>query len=206
MENVKWLKQNYNIETISYDPSKSSHSEEIRKILTAICSNDDYNIEAKQGLDTDELDEEFLDILPNNEKKKELEKNLFCKKLRIEEIEELKVDYSKECFFTAEQYFRWLKKSGIKNNDKIAKHLLDLSYMKYKEVLINEFAENKDSDAFLKAVHNSLSKLEYSKLKNKINEENMPNEINKQGFIHVAADDSNTEKEVWWGEKRFHEK
>lgn len=206
MENVKWLKQNYNIETISYDPSKSSHSEEIRKILSAICSNDDYNIEAKQGLDTDELDEEFLDILPNNEKKKELEKNLFCKKLRIEEIEELKVDYSKECFFTAEQYFRWLKKSGIKNNDKIAKHLLDLSYMKYKEVLINEFAENKDSDAFLKAVHNSLSKLEYSKLKNKINEENMPNEINKQGFIHVAADDSNTEKEVWWGEKRFHEK
>lgn len=204
-ENVIWLKQKYNIETISYNPKNSSHHEEIRKILSRICINNEESSEMVPMLQTNEFDEELLDILPNNEKKKELEKNLFCRKLRVEKIGELKIDYSKECFFTAEQYFRWLKKSGIKNSDKIANHLLDLSYMKYKEILINEFYENKDSDTFLKSVHTSLSTLEYSKLKNKVNDENMPNDINKQGFIHVLADSSDTEKEVWWGEKRFEE-
>ncbi|NFM77952.1 SIR2 family protein [Clostridium botulinum] len=202
-ENIKWLKEQYNLETIAYNSENSSHSEEIRKILNKICLKNEESGEMVSSIYANEIVEDLLDILPTNAKKKELEKNLFCKKLRLEKIGELKIDYSKDCFFTAEQYFRWLKKSGIKNNDIIANHLLDLSYMKYKELLINEFYGNKDSDSLLKFVHASLSKLEYSKLKNKINDENMPNDINKQGFIHVLADNSDTEKQVWWGDERF---
>lgn len=203
-ENIKWLKEQYNLETIAYNPDNSSHSEEIRKTLNKICT--------KIGKDTgnsspsnNDFDEEFIDILPTKDKKNELEKNLFCKKLRLESIEELRVDYSKDCFFTAEQYFRWLKKSGIKGNEIIATHLLDISYMKYKELFINEFVENKDSDLFLKNVHNSLTKTEFTKLNKKLSTEHMPIEINRQGFIHVLANNDSTEKEVWWGDNRLGE-
>lgn len=202
-ENRTWLKENYNIETIAYNPNNSSHSEEIKKILSSICIKNDNNIIVP--VDGNNSSVELVDILPNSEKKNEMEKNIFCKKLRIENIDDLKVDYSKECFFTAEQYFRWLKKSGIKNNEVIATHLLDMTYMKYKQLLINEYQENKNSNSFIKSVHSSLSKLEFLKIKKLIDEESMPNEINKQGFIHIAADNNNEEKEVWWGEKRFGE-
>lgn len=199
-ENITYLKQNYNIETIAYDPNRSSHQEEIGKILDEICTASDD--ESSNSLDQEEI-EIPIDELPNKEEKQQLEKNLFCRKLRIEVIDEIKVDYSKECFFTAEQYFRWLKKSGIKNNKKYADHFLALSYMKYKELLILEYGEEKDSGKFLKAVHNSLKNLEFTKLKNIISDDNMPNEINKQGFIHILADAIGAEKEVWWGDKRI---
>ncbi|WP_084489529.1 ABC-three component system protein [Clostridiisalibacter paucivorans] len=198
-ENIRHLKQNYNIETIPYNPEDSSHCEEIRKILIDICSNTTNNI----GVEEIHEEDLILDKLPNKEEKSLLEKNIFCQKLRIEDIDELKVDYSKECFFTAEQYFRWLKKSGIKGNSTFADHFLALTYMKYRELLISLYSDEKNSDNFFKAVHKAMIKLEFSKLNNRINYENMPNEINKQGFIHILADDLESEKEVWWGEKRL---
>jgi NAD-dependent SIR2 family protein deacetylase len=202
-ENRVMLKEKYNIETIAYNPSNSLHAEEIRKILDSIC------VKSEDGTSTPIAGDggvsiELVDTLPTTEKKKDMEKNLFCRKLRIEDIDDLKVDYSKECFFTAEQYFRWLKKSGIKNNEVIANHLLDMSYMKYKQLLIDEYAEHKNSNQFLRSVHSSLGKIEFPKLKKLIDDESMPNEVNKQGFVHVIADNNNnTEKEVWWGEKRI---
>lgn len=197
-EDIIYLKQTYNIETIAYDPNKSSHQKEIRKIIDEICTiiPEDYKCKSEEY-------EVPIDELPNREEKQQLEKNLFCKKLRVENIDELKVDYSKECFFTAEQYFRWLKKSGLMNNHKYADHLLALTYMKFKELLISTYEENKDSQKFLKAVHKSLGNLEFTKLKKFISDDNMPNEINKQGFIHILADDTKSEKEVWWGAKRI---
>lgn len=200
-EDITYLKQTYNIETISYDPNKSSHQKEIRKIIEEICTiiPGDYENNSEEY-------EVPIDELPNMDEKQQLEKNLFCRKLRVENIDEIKVDYSKECFFTAEQYFRWLKKSGLKNSNKYADHFLALTYMKYKELLISTYEEDKDSKKFLKAVHKSLGNIEFTKLKKFISEDNMPNEINKQGFIHILADDMKSEKEVWWGEKRIESK
>lgn len=201
METIKYLKEQYNIETLTYDPKNSSHQIEIRKIINEIC-NEPYKDAFTEIDEYAEIDD-IIDELPNNEVKKKLDDNFFCKKLRIENIDEMKVDYSKECFFTAEQYFRWLKKSGIKNNTKLANHFLALSYMKYKDLLINEYHEEKNSEKLFKTVHNSLKSLEFTKLKNIISENNMPNEVNKQGFIHILADDIESEREVWWGEKRL---
>lgn len=78
--------------------------------------------------------------------------------------------------------------------------------LKYKELFISIYEEDRDSEKFLKEVHKSLGNLEFTKLKKFISEDSMPNEINKQGFIHILADDTKSEKEVWWGEKRIESK
>ena len=80
-ENIIFLKQKYNLETISYDPSKTSHQIEIRKIIDEICSDKIYT--NKKELDDTET---IIDKLPNREDMQKLENNLFCKKLRIENI------------------------------------------------------------------------------------------------------------------------
>lgn len=197
---VEFLKKEYNVETIIYDASKTSHVEEIRKLINSICAPiDSMNNDFQKVMNTNSI----LDILPTKSEKKELENNLFCKKLRIENLRESKVDISKECFFTAEQYFRWLKKSGINASDEIAKYMLSLAYMKYKEGFVTFFEEEKDSDKFWSHVHEELKSIDLRKLKKRINEENLPNDFNRQGFIHILADESNTEQEVWWGDKRF---
>ncbi|MEY8219515.1 ABC-three component system protein [Enterocloster aldenensis] len=200
IEERRILKENYNIETISYDPSKSSHQEEIRKLLKLIC---DFTPEDQHENSDESVIE--LDDLPSIEEKVNLENNLFCKKLRIEDIGTGKINYSKDCFFTAEQYFRWLKKSGIKDSDVIAEYMLKMSYMQYQRCFTTLFEENKDSEELWKAVHKLLSELDLNKLKKRINDENLPNDINKQGFIHVLADEKTGEREVWWGDKRFEE-
>ena len=202
MAKVEILKREYNIETISYDPSITTHSQEIRKIINLICKSSKEDEEIL-NLNEDKINSPQLDILPNRMEKQKLESNLFCKKLRIEQIRESKIDMSKECFFTAEQYFRWLKKSGISASDDIAKYMLSLAYMKYKEGLITIFEEEKDVDKFWNHVHEELKTLDLKKLRKRINEENLPNDVNLQGFIHILADEAATDQEVWWGEKRF---
>lgn len=195
------LKEKYNIETIAYAPEVSSHQEEVRKILKLICE-----VELDET-DNEKFNESMieLDDLPNVEEKDKLENNLFCKKLRIEDIGENKISYSKDCFFTAEQYFRWLKKSGIKDSEVIAEYMIKMTYMQYQKCYTSLFEENRNSNELWKAVHELLSSLDLNKLKKRINDENLPNDINKQGFIHILADDVTGEKEVWWGDKRFEE-
>lgn len=194
-EMITKLKKEYNIESIAYDPNNSSHTEEIRKILQRIFSQTSEMLLLKQ--------EEYEDILPSKKEKADLENSLFCKKLRLEDIHETRIDASKEYFFMAEQYFRWLKKSGIKEREKIADYILQQVYLKYKDEILEAIEEKKSPDELWKKVHNELKILELDKLKNKINEENMPNKYNKQGFVHVLADDEESEQEVWWGDKRF---
>jgi hypothetical protein len=199
-EQVVYLKETYNIETIKYNPTEqSSHAHEIRKILQQITTTEVQNT-------AEELAEDFMDglidSLPNTIEKRELEKNLFCRKLRLENIDDNKIDYSKECFFTAEQYIRWLKKSGIRNNEKIIRHMLDICYMEYKDILIQFYNIHKDSDMFLQSVHNALSKLQYEHVANILNNYTMPIDINKKGFIHLLAD-TDDERDVWWGDKRL---
>lgn len=196
---VDELKKEYNIETISYNPDTSSHTEEIKKILKQVCSGGDSNKGDKGGQNS----ELILDTLPSKREKVELEESLFCRKLRLENIRESKVDVSKECFFTAEQYFRWLKKSGIKASEKIANYMISLAYMKYKEGMIEVYEESEDAEELWKYVHRGLKELNFNKISKSLNEENMPNEINKQGFIHVLADDRDSEHEVWWGGNRI---
>ena len=77
--------------------------------------------------------------------------------------------------------------------------------MQYQRCFTTLFEENKDSEELWKAVHKLLSELDLNKLKKRINDENLPNDINKQGFIHVLADEKTGEREVWWGDKRFEE-
>jgi NAD-dependent SIR2 family protein deacetylase len=199
-EQIRYLKATYNIETICYNNAISSHSVEIRKILTEIASK----VERNNSID--EIAEEFIDELiedlPDKQKKLELEKNLFCRKLRIENIDDKKIDYSKQCFFTAEQYIRWLKKSGIQSNEKIIRHMLGLCYMEYEKTLIDVYNVHKDSDAFLHSVHKALSKLQYPRIEKILSRNTMPLEINKQGFIHLIADDKDADNDVWWGGNR----
>lgn len=194
-EMVIKLKKEYNIETISYDSSNSSHVEEIRKILQRIFI-------AKDNLPAFEQ-EEYQDVLPTRQEKADLENSLFCRKLRLEDINEKRIDASKEYFFMAEQYFRWLKKSGIKESEKIADYILQQVYLKYKDEILEAIEEKKSPDELWKRVHNELKILELVKLQNRINSENMPNQYNKQGFVHVLADDDESAQEVWWGDKRF---
>lgn len=192
------LKEEYNIETISYDPGMSSHILEIRKILQKIFVDDGKIItlqEVEHG--------EYVETLPSKAEKADLEKNLFCRKLRLEDINEIRIDSSKEYFFMAEQYFRWLKKSGIREGEKIADYILQQVYLKYKDEILFALEENKSPDELWSKVHKELKTLELTKLTDKINPENMPNQYNKQGFVHVLADDKDSEQEVWWGEKRF---
>ncbi|MEA4988102.1 MAG: ABC-three component system protein [Anaerovorax sp.] len=200
-ENVRFLKENYNIEVITYNPEHSSHQKEIRKILDEICSFDEHD--GPKEVQKQEVKDIELDELPNKEQKEKLENDFFCKKLRIENISDGRVNYSKDCFFTAEQYFRWLKKSGIKDSDVISEYMLKLSYMQYERCLTLLFDEKKDSNELWKEVHELLSKMDLNKLKKRINEENLPNDINKQGFVHILANETTGEREVWWGDKRF---
>lgn len=201
-EQICSLKEKYNIETICYDNRNSSHVEEIRKILREIALLDEHGNDDNPRKSSGEVDT-LIDSLPNQAKKLELEKNPFCQKLRVEEIDDFQIDYSKECFFTAEQYIRWLKKSGIKDNDLLIDHMLDLSYMKYKENYINVYTPYKNSSQFLSTVHNELGNMPYARLEDKLSKQKMPIDINKKGFIHLIADDDNPEREVWWGDKRF---
>ena len=76
-------------------------------------------------------------------------------------------------------------------------------YLKYKYEILEAIEEKKSPDELWKKVHNELKNLELAKLQNKINSENMPNQYNKQGFVHVLADDDESAQEVWWGDKRF---
>ena len=194
-EMVIKLKNEYNIETISYDSSNSSHVEEIRKILQRIFVSKNNSQVFEQ--------EEYQDILPTKQEKADLENSLFCRKLRLEDINEKRIGASKEYFFMAEQYFRWLKKSGIKESEKIADYILQQVYLKYEDEILEAIEEKKSPDELWKKVHNELKILELTKLQNKINSENMPNQYNKQGFVHVLADDDESAQEVWWGDKRF---
>lgn len=194
-EMVMKLKNEYNIETISYDSNDSSHVEEIRKILQRIFVQIDNVQVFKQ--------EEYEDILPSRQEMADLENSLFCKKLRLEDIHETRVEASKEYFFMAEQYFRWLKKSGIKESEKIADYILKQVYLKYKEEILEAISTKSSPNELWQKVHNELKNLELTKLQNKINTENMPNKYNKQGFVHVLADDEESAQEVWWGDKRF---
>lgn len=201
-DNVRYLKEQFNIETISYNPKDTSHCEEIRKIIERICTADESG-DSSYGLKGQDSDTIALDELPDKKKKEELENNLFCKKLRVEDIGDRKVNFSKDCFFTAEQYFRWLKKSGIKDSEEIAEYMLKMSYMQYEKCFASLFEERNDSNELWKGVHELLSKMDLNKLKSRINDENLPNDVNKQGFIHILADEVTGEREVWWGDKRF---
>lgn len=189
------LKYEYNIETISYDANNSSHVEEIRKILQRIFAQTNNKQIFGQI--------EYEDVLPTRQEKDDLENSLFCKKLRLEDIHETRVEASKEYFFMAEQYFRWLKKSGIKESEKLADYILKQVYLKYQEEILEAIEKKSSPDELWQKVHNELKILELNKLQNVINTENMPNKYNKQGFVHVLADDEESAQEVWWGDKRF---
>lgn len=201
-EQIDWLKMNFNIETIPYKvENSSSHAIEIRNILRLISLDDDQEFE--EEVLAYEVMEYLLEKLPDSKEKEALEESFFCKKLRLENIEDNLVDYSKNCFFTAEQYIRWLSKSKFLRKNDIIRHMLDLCYLKYQDLFIRVFNEYKDSEMFIKIVHEVLASLDYSRVEKIISKDYMPSEINKQGFVHILADENLEDKEIWWGEKRF---
>lgn len=202
IDDIRNLKEKYNIETISYNSNDSSHCEEIRKILKRICEDTTFHPSTGRNIEKN-IDEDLLEKVPDMSTKKILESNTFCKKLRLEDIGDTRVDYSKDCFFIAERYFRGLEKMGLNKSDVIANHLLDLAYLTYKEVYMDKFEDNHDSNELLKETNRELKKLDYPRLENIFNHTNMPTSLDKQGFIHILADNIKSEKEVWWGEKRF---
>lgn len=192
---IEMLKSDYNIETLSYNFSLSNHATEIRKLLNQISASD--RSKTDESL-TQDIIEHLLIGLPDSKEKNKLEESLFCKKLRLESINENLVDYSKNCFYTAEQYIRWLNKSNIFHKDKVIQHILGLCYLEYQDLLIRIYEVYENSEEFLKSVHAALKTLDCSRTE-KILGQKVPLDFNKQGFIHVLADDKKTDNEVWWG-------
>lgn len=199
-EQKRYLKEQYSIETISYDPMDSSHTEEISKILSKIFQIEEFD---KKNCDFPNLFKD--DSLPTKKDKHDMEQNIFCRKLRLENIDDLRVDASKEYFFMAEHYFRWLKKSGIRCSEDIANYILKQVYLKYKDKVLECINSGKSPDELWVMVHNELKTIQLDKMKRHLNIDSMPDEYDKQGFIHVLANDMESEQEVWWGGKRLNE-
>ncbi len=188
--------EEYGINIIEYNSKLSSHAEEIRKILNEIkkatCSKTDDRGETLKTLD-------IPLTIPTSEEKNKMENNLFCKKIKIEHIDEFTLDYSKECFFTSDILVRTLRKKGF--SEEIISYILTICYMKYKEIKGKIYKYNKNSQLFIDEVHNALEIMEYPLLNSILEKKYHPHDFQNKGFIHILADD--LKKDVWWGGNRI---
>ena len=138
------------------------------------------------------IDDASFDILSNHEREK-MENCLFCKKIRIENIDEITLDYGKDCFFMTDILIRKLRKKGY--SEEHIKKLLFLSYNEYLSVKNNTYKFNKNSQLFIDEVHKALCDANVYEAIGMNNQYVL--EAQKQGLIHLVADDKT--KNVWWG-------
>lgn len=193
---VHELKMEYGLNVIAYDTTKSNHVSEIRRILneieqTATKSNPSIKNPPSSML---------IDSIPDTKAKKKVENNLFCKKIKIEDINDYTLERSKEYFIYADQYIRKLRKNCFNKN--IVKTILSICYMKFRDVEKDDFLKYADSQRFIDRVHEELGIMEYDDaVKNSLKNARVPYYFENKGFIHTMADD--LKYDVWWGFKRF---
>lgn len=194
----------YGINVIEYNTENGGHAAEIRRILNMIkqsSSNGNDGMECEIGAELVDEIEEIPLVVPTNEERENLEKSLFCKKLRVENIDDITLDYSKDCFFMSDISILNLRKKGFSEN--FISKLLVASYMAYMKVKVDIYKNTRSSQLLIEEVHKILGKLDFSDILNKKGKKIEFEDFQKQGLIHVLADDM--QKNVWWGERRINE-
>jgi hypothetical protein len=191
-ETIMQLKAKFRLEVIAYDSTRSSHVKEIRRVLNEISSP----IDPSTSLSIDE-DELFVE-LPDKEIKEDLNNNLFCKKIKLESIDNETYEQSKDFFFFADRYIRKLRKKRF--DERVIMTILTVCAMRYADIKKMSYGSHFDSQLFIDEVHQKFGSIEYGRL-TKVIQECLPYDFENKGLIHVLADD--WEKEIWWGENRL---
>ncbi|MGC9934900.1 SIR2 family protein [Priestia aryabhattai] len=192
----------YGINVIDYNPTNSTHANEIREILRKISSDGKvHDSESNEGNNpkNSNSDTPMGLQIPSKEDKSKMENGLFCKKIRLEPIDEDTLDYTKDCFFMSDSFIRSLRNKGF--SEEIIKHILSVCYMAYKKIKTSIYKNTKNSQLFIDEVHRSLSTIGYPQLKEILTESISPMEFQNVGFIHILADD--VKEDIWWGENRI---
>lgn len=196
-EKIKELRSEYRLITIPYNAEESTHAVEIRKILLEISKplstnkseNDNGNGKANSSVVIGAGLSSF---------KKNLQGNLFYKKLKLENINTILIDLSSDFYVAAEQYIRGMKKLGMPID--VIDLILGQVFLEYKERYVDTYIKHGNSEVFLNIVHNSLENIDYGRYKELL-KDNITNKYENRGFVHILADDE--EKGIWWGEERF---
>ncbi|CAH0122771.1 hypothetical protein PAE9249_05362 [Paenibacillus sp. CECT 9249] len=190
-EITRELKEKYRLEVIPYDSTNSGHAKEIRRIL--------YEITATESLPPSSMDDDELFVEPPDpETKKDLNSNLFCKKIKLERIDNETYELSKDFFFFADKYIRKLRKKRF--DERVIGTILTVCAMKYADIKRSSYNVHFDSQLFIDEVHKQFGCLDYGRL-TKVIQECLPYDFENKGLIHVLADD--WEKDIWWGENRI---
>ncbi|MCK8453245.1 SIR2 family protein [Bacillus safensis] len=197
---VRDLKTEFGLNTIQYNSMKSSHSEEIRRLLSEISESDteeDIYDNESESKDSNKSSPVVLGA-QISEIDQRVESNLFYKKLEIENIDPALRDLSSAFYVAAEVYIRNLKKSGMSLD--VINNVLGKVLIKYKEKYYDTYRKYGDSLQFVEVVHETLEKLDLGRLSNLFNENQISDVDENRGLIHILTNDENID--IWWGEKR----
>jgi len=185
----------YNIKVIGYKTEKGSHSIAIKKILNQIAAPVGSDATSLGIVTPRNFDDLIIpDRTPTAKEKTALEVSLFCKKLRIESINNELTEFSKDCFFFSDKLLRALNKHKFLKKD-IQKIFAEV-YMSYSKGRKNIYANTKNSQLLLEHVMDELQTKDFKKIHQALD----LNDFQKQGFIHNLAD--NEKHAVWWGENK----
>ncbi|KAA6447226.1 SIR2 family NAD-dependent protein deacylase [Bacillus swezeyi] len=200
---VKKLKDEFGLTTIKYDSKNSSHTEEIRKVLNIVAEGDskyDTNVNTgKEGNSKKSASQLVIVGAKITDMDKNVESNLFYKKLQIENITPGLIDLSSIFYVAAESYIRELKNSGM--SIKVIDALLGKVFIKYKERYSDTYEKYGDSQQFVEVVHETLKKIDFGRRSKLFSEHEVSDEDENRGLIHILADDE--KRGIWWGEKRI---
>ncbi|MBK5431658.1 SIR2 family protein (plasmid) [Bacillus mycoides] len=191
---IQDLNSRYRVEVLSYEATTDEeHVIEIRKLLEEISKKKDSgeidNSSSSGG-------SHFLEKL-ELEDKEELDRSLFCKKIKLEEIDKFTLELSKDYFFQAESYLRYLRRNNYEEG--FIRSLLRIVDIKYKELYKAEYLPKGESQILIDSVHSALNSVNYGRYEEQMHKIK-PLESENKGFVHILADD--IKEDVWWGEKR----
>ena len=113
------------------------------------------------------------------------------RKLKIENIDDEFIDYSKNMFFYTDGYIRKLRLYSVPID--IVEDTFGICHTKYLDVRVKLYRKEKDSQNFVEKVVERIEETDFKKL----NKYMKPQKSQKSGFIHILADDEN--RDVKWG-------
>jgi hypothetical protein len=198
-EKIKELRRDYGLITIGYDSVNSSHPKEIRKILKYMAEKEESS--TSDSTINSNSNPTLIVGAGINDIDRNVEGNLFYKKLVLEDIDPDLIDLCSDFFIAADLYIRDLKANGFSVN--IIEAMLRKVLTKYKERFTDTYKVYGDSQEFLKVVHETLENIDFGRLAKSISANEISDEDENRGLIHVLADDG--KKRVWWGAKRLDE-
>lgn len=200
-EKVKKLKEEYGLITIKYDSRKSSHSEEIRKVLATISekpNEENFTKKTEVEIPGDNSKQAIIGA-KISDMDQDMGSNLFYRKLEIEDISPPLLELSLAFYVAAEGYIRDLKNNGMSID--VINAVLMKVLIKYRESYYNTFHKHGDSQYFVEIVHETLEKVNFGRISEYFNDNQVSDQDENRGLIHILADDE--KKNIWWGEKRL---